>query len=73
LLPPIVFLPPLTTQDPLNLEQYLEHNTFLADINNEHDTKDEQYAANLAALTRFVMFRFDNDTTGALLRACTGA
>lgn len=61
--PPLLHLPP-APQDPYALEQYLSSNIFLPDINNEQPDKNSRYADNLAALQRFVMIRFDADTTG---------
>jgi len=52
-------------KDPHNLDEYLAANEFLPDINNERPEKNSQYADNMAALKRFVMIRFDGDTTGA--------
>jgi palmitoyl-protein thioesterase len=51
-------------QDPLQIDAYLRYNIFLPDINNERDDKNTNYADNLAALQRLVLFRFDEDTTG---------
>jgi hypothetical protein len=51
-------------QDPNNLEAYLQNNIFLPDINNEREDKDSTYADNLASLTRLVLYRFEEDTTG---------
>jgi palmitoyl-protein thioesterase len=51
-------------QDPLQLDAYMRYNIFLPDINNERDDKNTNYADNLAALQRLVLFRFDEDTTG---------
>lgn len=36
----------------------------MADVNNEREKKDARYAANLAALQRLVLYRFDDDSTG---------
>ncbi|TDZ17143.1 Palmitoyl-protein thioesterase 1 [Colletotrichum orbiculare MAFF 240422] len=44
-------------------EKYLESSNFLADINNERELKNVQYKKNLASLTNFVMFMFEDDTT----------
>lgn len=49
-------------KDPHNLDDYLKYNPFLPDINNEHDDKNPQYAANLASLDKLVLFRFSDDT-----------
>lgn len=51
-------------QDPNNLEAYMYSNIFLPDINNEREDKDSSYADNLASLTRLVLYRFEDDTTG---------
>lgn len=50
-------------RDTGDLENYLEHSNFLADINNERKTKNSTYAENLAALTKFVMVVFHDDET----------
>lgn len=50
-------------KDPQDLGSYLASNIFLPDINNERDDKSKQYADNLAALERLVLYRFDDDTT----------
>jgi palmitoyl-protein thioesterase len=44
-------------------EDYLTNSNFLADINNERAAKNKTYASNLASLTKFVMYLFDDDTT----------
>jgi len=49
-------------RNPEQYEQYLEHSNFLADINNERKKKNEQYKENLARLTNFVMYMFEEDT-----------
>ncbi|KAJ5588077.1 hypothetical protein N7537_010755 [Penicillium hordei] len=49
-------------RDPEELESYLEHSNFLADINNERAVKNEKYKKNLASLNRFAMFMFEEDT-----------
>ncbi|KAJ5106047.1 hypothetical protein NUU61_003394 [Penicillium alfredii] len=49
-------------RDPVELDAYLEHSNFLADINNERSTKNTSYKRHLAALNRFAMFMFDEDT-----------
>ncbi|KAI1092763.1 alpha/beta-hydrolase [Rostrohypoxylon terebratum] len=50
-------------RDPADLDNYLEHSNFLADINNERTVKNETYAKNIASLENFVMYLFDDDTT----------
>ena len=50
-------------RDPENLDDYLEHSNFLADINNERDSKNATYKENLKKLEKFVMFMFSDDTT----------
>ena len=50
-------------QEPRNLASYRAHNIFLADINNDRDTKNPLYKDNLSTLEKFVMFRFEHDTT----------
>lgn len=50
-------------RDPEDLESYLEHSNFLADINNERDVKNPDYKARLASLNKFVMYMFENDET----------
>ncbi|KAI1386611.1 alpha/beta-hydrolase [Hypoxylon trugodes] len=50
-------------RDPQDLDSYLEHSNFLADINNERKEKNETYAKNIASLENFVMYLFDDDTT----------
>lgn len=51
-------------RDPEDLDAYLEHSAFLADINNERPGKrNRTYADNLASLERFVMLMFEDDTT----------
>ncbi|KAJ5861856.1 uncharacterized protein N7529_009166 [Penicillium soppii] len=49
-------------RDPRELDQYLEHSNFLADINNEREVKNETYKKNLASLNKFAMFMFQEDT-----------
>lgn len=49
-------------RDPQELDQYLEHSNFLADINNEREVKNETYKKNLASLNKFAMFMFEEDT-----------
>lgn len=49
-------------RDPDDLEPYLTHSNFLADINNERPAKNHTYKENLKRLDRFVMYMFANDT-----------
>ena len=49
-------------QEPHNIAAYKAHNVFLADINNDRDIKNPLYKENLASLSKFVMFRFKDDT-----------
>ena len=49
-------------QEPHNIAAYKAHNNFLADINNDRDAKNPAYKENLASLSKFVMFRFKDDT-----------
>ena len=50
-------------RDPEDLDNYLAHSNFLADINNERKLKNTTYKKNLKKLKRFVMFMFSDDTT----------
>jgi palmitoyl-protein thioesterase len=50
-------------RDPQELDNYLEHSNFLADINNEREGKNPYYRNNLMSLNRFAMFMFEDDTT----------
>lgn len=47
----------------LATEEYLEGSNYLADINNEREVKNSTYAAKIAALEKFVMYVFSEDTT----------
>ncbi|KAJ5161307.1 hypothetical protein N7492_006699 [Penicillium capsulatum] len=49
-------------RDPTELDAYLEHSNFLADINNERARKNATYKAHLSSLNMFAMFMFANDT-----------
>lgn len=49
-------------RDPEEMEPYLEHSAFLADINNERAEKREDYKKRLSTLNGFVMYMFENDT-----------
>lgn len=44
-------------------DEYLEHSNFLADINNEREERNEEYAERIAALEKFVMIVFEEDKT----------
>ncbi|KAJ9314693.1 hypothetical protein DTO271D3_4939 [Paecilomyces variotii] len=50
-------------RDPAELDLYLEHSNFLADVNNERVLKNVTYKKNLMSLNRFAMFMFENDQT----------
>ncbi|KAI0161080.1 alpha/beta-hydrolase [Hypoxylon sp. FL1284] len=50
-------------RDPADLDPYLEHSNFLADINNERELKNKTYAKNIAALENLVLYMFEDDTT----------
>lgn len=50
-------------RDPKDLDAYLEHSNFLADINNERKVKNSTYRENLMKLNRFGMFMFEDDIT----------
>ncbi len=50
-------------RDPMQLDKYLEHSNFLADINNERFVKNRTYKENLQKLENFVMYMFEDDTT----------
>ncbi|KAI1330868.1 palmitoyl-protein thioesterase 1 [Xylariaceae sp. FL0255] len=50
-------------RDPNDLDNYLEHSNFLADINNERETKNETYAKNIASLENLVLYLFEDDKT----------
>ncbi|KAJ5623433.1 hypothetical protein N7490_012038 [Penicillium lividum] len=49
-------------RDPEELDAYLEHSNFLADINNERELKSEVYKKRLSSLNKLVMYMFENDT-----------
>lgn len=42
---------------------FFPRNPFLPDINNEGEKRNPKYAANLRALSRLVLFMFENDAT----------
>lgn len=48
-------------RDPMDKQNYLNHNIFLPDINNEHDEKMSLYRDNLASLERLVLIKFTKD------------
>jgi palmitoyl-protein thioesterase len=50
-------------RDPEDLEPYLAHSNFLADVNNERLLKNETYKENLKRLNKFAMYVFEEDTT----------
>ena len=50
-------------RDAEDLDAYLENSNFLADINNERETKNATYKENIKRLDRFAMYMFSNDTT----------
>ncbi|KAI0967074.1 palmitoyl-protein thioesterase 1 [Xylaria arbuscula] len=50
-------------RDPTDLDSYLSHSNFLADINNERDVKNATYAAHLSSLDNLVLYVFEDDTT----------
>lgn len=50
-------------RDPEELDAYLEHSNFLADINNEREGKNDEYKKRLGTVNRFAMFMFEDDTT----------
>lgn len=49
-------------KDPHELQDYLDHNQFLLDINNDGPKKNSVYAERLASLTGFYMYIFSQDT-----------
>ncbi|KAI1265029.1 palmitoyl-protein thioesterase 1 [Xylariaceae sp. FL1019] len=50
-------------RDPADVDSYLEHSNFLADINNERILKNKTYAENIESLDNLVLYMFENDTT----------
>ena len=50
-------------RDPEDLDSYLAHSNFLADINNERGSKNPLYKENLSSLNKFVMYLFKDDKT----------
>ncbi|KAE8150238.1 palmitoyl-protein thioesterase precursor [Aspergillus avenaceus] len=55
------FVPAQYFRDPADLGSYLEHSNFLADVNNERESKNETYKENLSRLNRFAMYLFEED------------
>lgn len=49
-------------KDPTKLQDYLEHNQFLVDINNEVGERNEEYASRMASLSGLYLYMFDGDT-----------
>jgi len=47
----------------VDYQRYLERNIFLADINNEHETKNQTYKDNLISLNHFALIMFEFDIT----------
>jgi palmitoyl-protein thioesterase len=43
-------------------ESYLEHSNFLADINNERESKNMTYAKNLASLEKLAVYMFEEES-----------
>ena len=50
-------------RDPEDLDNFLEHSNFLADINNERAEKNQTYVDNIKKLEHFAMWIFEDDTT----------
>lgn len=50
-------------RNPEDLENYLKHSNFLADLNNERTVKNSTYKENIKKLERFVMYVFEEDKT----------
>lgn len=48
--------------DPLQDDEYKAKSLFLADINNEKEPRNKQYAQRLSNLTNFVLVEFADDT-----------
>lgn len=55
------FVPAQYYRHPDEMESYLKHSNFLADINNERKMKKYQYKQNLVSLNKFVMYMFQED------------
>jgi len=49
-------------KDPMDMDAYMQHNIFIADINNERDAKNQTYKKNLVSLNNLALFKFDLDT-----------
>ena len=49
-------------RDSEDMDAYLEHSNFLADINNEREIKNDTYKKHISALNLFVMYMFAEDT-----------
>jgi len=49
-------------KDPFNIDKYLKKSVFLADINNEKNSKVDSYKTNLMSLNKFVMVLFSEDS-----------
>ena len=45
------------------MDDYLEHSNFLADVNNERVVKNATYVKNMKKLRKFVSYMFKDDTT----------
>ncbi|RAH80621.1 palmitoyl-protein thioesterase precursor [Aspergillus japonicus CBS 114.51] len=55
------FRPQAGQRQQSEMELYLQHSNFLADVNNERDVKNETYKENLSSLEKFVMLMFEDD------------
>ncbi|KAI1939618.1 hypothetical protein LOZ66_002934 [Ophidiomyces ophidiicola] len=55
------FVPAQYFRNPEQLDQYLQHSNFLADVNNERTVKNAKYRQNLMSLNKFVMYMFKDD------------
>ena len=49
--------------DPFNRTAFITGSTYLADINNERDEKNESYRSNLVKLENMVLVKWTDDTT----------
>lgn len=45
------------------MDEYLKESKFLANINNEAETKNPEYKSNMLKLNKFIMYRFELDDT----------